>query len=246
MEGPAEGSTQQGNSPPQTPQAQTSTPAQNPPLSSTEEDPARSIESMITAAERLKDDKSLPEAERAATAQEIEKTRAALERYRAVRSQKPAHGKALAAIGVASAGLLADDVTVIGVVDDPLLVGMALAAAGVAITGAVAKISHRNELERAWNDLGVQLEVLGQTIAMTAKGNVIHDYIVQEARRRIIEKAALAGKNLTASQITTEMLCNELKLLQDEFIKAGDSKKWRDTVSTQKGYECRPSRRSKG
>ncbi|HYO73924.1 MAG TPA: hypothetical protein VEU33_48435, partial [Archangium sp.] len=146
-------------------------------------------------------------------------------------------------IGVAAAAIVADDATVVGVADDPLLVPLALAAM-VAVLQSTAP-SARDELARAWLDLGHQLEVLRQTIARTSPGNVIHQHVVDEARKRIIKRAAAQGMVLTDSQVKDEMLCDELQRMAWELRQLKKGKEREKVVSTQKGLKCRASRHSR-
>lgn len=126
-------------------------------------------------------------------------------------------------IGAAAAAILADDATGVGVADDPLLIPLALAA----MVGAIQ--SHaptaRDELSRAWLELGQQLEALRTTVArMTPRGNVVHQHLVDEARKRVIRRAAAEGRVLTESQVGDDLLCEELKRMEHELNKANKTR----------------------
>jgi hypothetical protein len=201
------------------------------------------MEDAIAAAERLLRGGEISDEEREALFQSIQGARAALDRYRSARLDKAARAATLGSIGLAAAAIVADDATVVGVADDPLLIPLALAAM-VAVIQSNAP-STRDELARAWLELGHQLDVLRKTIAMTSRGNVIHKHLVDEARKRAIDRAAVAGAALSESQVTQEMLCDELERMMREFRRSGNTEEWEKAISTQKGLQCRPSRHSR-
>jgi hypothetical protein len=197
------------------------------------------MEANIAAAEGLVDRHEISEEDRAALIPALAKARAALDRYRTARARKDASASTLGAIGVASAAILADDATVVGVADDPALIGLGLAAIVVAIQAHAP--STREELASSWLELGQQLEALDSTVMMTSSGKVIHDHLVVEARKRILARAAAKGESLKESQITREMLCEELNQMLREYRRS-NTIEWMKTISTQKGLGCRGSR----
>ncbi|HYO58298.1 MAG TPA: hypothetical protein VEU50_36525 [Archangium sp.] len=201
------------------------------------------MENAIAAAERLQHGEEISDEEREALTQSLEGARAALDRYRAARLDKTARAATIGTIGPAAAAIVADDATVVGVADDPLLIPLALAAI-VAVIRSNAP-SARDELARAWLELGHQLDVLRRTIAMTSRGNVIHQHLVDEARKRAIRRAAATGAALTESHVTEEMLCGELERMGREFRRSKNIEEWKKAISTQKGLKCRPSRHSR-
>lgn len=209
----------------------------------TEEEALHRMQQTLAAAEHLQRTEALSEKEQEALTRSLDGARAALERYRSARRGQMAHSATLATIGAAAAAIVADDATVVGVADDPLLVPLALAAM-VAVLRSNAP-SARDELARAWLELGHQLEVLGRTIAATSPGKVVHDYLVDEARKRAVKRAAAKGVVLTESQVEDEMLCDELERMAREFRRANKTKEWKKAISTQKGLDCRPSRHSR-
>ncbi|WP_152622280.1 hypothetical protein [Archangium violaceum] len=211
--------------------------------SRTETEAVHRMESAIDAAERLQHDEQIPEQEREVLIHALQEARAALERYRAARLDEAARATTLGTIGVAAAAIVADDATMVGVADDPLLIPLALAAM-VTVLQANAP-STRDELARAWLDLGHQLEVLRETIALTSPGNVIHPHVVDEARKRAIRRAAAEGTILTESQVNEELLCDELERMARELRRAKKTNEWKKVISTQKGLDCRPSRHSR-
>jgi len=200
------------------------------------------MENAIAAAERFQQGEELSDEEHEALTQSLEGARAALERYRSARLDKGARAATLGMIGSAAVAIVADDATVVGVADDPLLIPLALAAMVVVIRSNAP--SARDELARAWLELGHQLEVLRKTIARASPGNVVHQHLVDEARDRAIKRAAAAGAALTESQVTRDMLCEELERLGRE-LRRSDSTEWKKAISTQKGLGCRPSRHSR-
>lgn len=208
-----------------------------------EEGAVRRMESALAATERLLKSDEVSDEEREALTESLHKARTALERYRVARAKKTARMNTLGAIGIAAGVIVADDATGVGVLDDPLLVVLALAAMQTAIQENSPSL--RDELANSWLELGQQLEALRHTVAMTSKGNVIHEHLVDEARDRIIERAAKAGVSLAESQIKHEMLCEEFERMMREFRRAKNTDKWKKTISTQKGLECRPSRNSR-
>ncbi len=211
--------------------------------SGTEEEAVHRMEKAIAAAERLQRTEALSEEAHEALTQSLDGARAALGRYRSARRSQMTHTAALATIGAAAAAIVADDATVVGVADDPLLVPLALAAM-VAVIRSNAP-SARDELARAWLELGHQLEVLKETIARTSPGKVVHDYLVDEARKRAVKRAAAQGVVLTESQVKDEMLCDELERMARELRHQKRFEEQRKVVSTQKGLQCRPSRHSR-
>ena len=210
--------------------------------SSTEDEAVLRMENAIAAAERFQHGEELSDEEHEALTQSLEGARAALGRYRSARLDKGARAATLGLIGSAAAAIVADDATVVGVADDPLLIPLALAAMVVVIRSN-APVA-RDELARAWLELGHQLEVLRKTIARTSPGNVVHQHLVDEARERAIKRAAAAGAALAESQVTRDMLCEELERMVRE-LRRSDSREWKKAISTQKGLECRPSRHSR-
>lgn len=211
--------------------------------SSTEAEAVHRMENAIVAAERLLRSGELLDEEHAALTRSLDGARAALDRYRSARHSQGARTVTLGMIGVAAAAIVADDATVVGVADDPLLIPLALAAMVTVIRSNAP--SARDELARAWLELGHQLEVLRATIAMTSQGNVIHKHLVDEARKRAIKRAAAEGMVLTESQVKDEMLCDELERMARELRHLKRFKEQRKVVSTQKGLQCRPSRHSR-
>jgi hypothetical protein len=197
----------------------------------------------ITAAERLQQLKEVSDEERAVLSRSLEDARASLAKYRAARFRKGARAGTLGMLGVAAAAIVADDATVIGVADDPLLIPLALAAIVAAIQSN--RPSARDELASAWLELCQRLEALSHTIAMTSRGNVIHRHLVDEARQRVIRRAVGSGAALTESQVTQEMLCDELERMTRELRRDGNAEEWKKAVATQKGLRCRPSRNSR-
>jgi hypothetical protein len=209
----------------------------------TEAEAVHRMEKVITAAERLQRSMELPDEEHEALTRSLDEARAALERYRAARLRQGARAATLGMIGVAAAAIVADDATVVGVADDPLLIPLALAA-------MVARMrlnapSVRDELARAWLEVGHQLEVLRETIARTSPGNVVHKHLVDEARERAIRRAAAEGVVLTESQVKAELLCDELRRMARELRQSGKLEERQKVVSTQKGLKCRASRHSR-
>lgn len=211
--------------------------------SSTEAEAVHRMENAIVAAERLQRSGELSDEAHAALSRSLDGARTALERYRSARHSQGARTATLGMIGVAAAAIVADDATVVGVADDPLLIPLALAAM-VAVIRSNAP-SARDGLARAWLELGHQLEVLRETIAMTSQGNVIHKHLVDEARKRAIRRAAAEGMVLTESQVNEELLCDELERMVRELRRAKKIKEWKKAISTQKGLKCRPSRHSR-
>lgn len=201
------------------------------------------MENAISAAERLLRSDELLDEERETLIQSLGGARAALDQYRSARLHAAERAATIGMIGVAAAAIVADDATVVGVADDPVLIPLALAAlvAGIRANSPSA----RDELARAWLELGQQLEVLRKTVALTSRGNVIHDHLVDKARERAIRRAAETGTTLTESQVTLEMLCDELEQMMREFRRSKNLEEWKKTISTQKGLKCRPSRHSR-
>lgn len=211
--------------------------------SSTEEEAVHRMEEAIAAAELLQHGEGISDEEREALIRSLDGARAAIERYRAARLGKAAHAGTLGAIGGAAAAIVADDATGVGVADDPLLIPLALAAMAAVIRSHAP--STRDELALAWLELGQRLEALEETIAMTSRGNVIHKHLVDEARERAIRRAAAEGKILTESQVDSDLLCEELRRMEQELNKANKTQEWRKVISTQKGLHCRPSRHNR-
>ncbi len=211
--------------------------------SSTEAAAIHRMENAIAAAERMLHGEEILDEERETLLQSLEGARAALRQYRSARLDKAARAATVGMIGVAAAAIVADDATVVGVADDPLLVPLALAAMVAGIRSNAP--SARDNLARAWLELGHQLDVLRNTIALTSRGNVIHNHLVDEARERAIRRAAAMGVALTDSHVTQEMLCDELERMMREFRRSKNMEEWKKAVSTQKGLKCRPSRHSR-
>jgi hypothetical protein len=211
--------------------------------SGTEKEAVHRMQKAIATAERLQRTEALSEEEHEALTRSLDGARAALERYRSARRSQMTHTATLATIGAAAAAIVADDATVVGVADDPLLIPLALAAL-VAVIRSNAP-SARDELARAWLELGQQLEMLRETLTLTSPGKVVHDYLVDEARKRAIRRAAAQGVVLTESQVKDEMLCDELERMAREFRRANKLEDWKKANSTQKGLKCRPSRHNR-
>jgi hypothetical protein len=201
------------------------------------------MENAIAAAEHLQRGEDISDEEREALILSLERARTALDRYRSARLDATARAATLGTIGLAAAAIVADDATLVGVADDPLLIPLALAAM-VAVIRSNAPSAH-DEMAHAWLELGHQLDMLRKTIAMTSRGNVIHKHLVDEARKRALERAATMGVALADSHVTLEMLCDELKRMMQEFRRSGNTEEWEKTISTQKGLKCRPSRHSR-
>ena len=211
--------------------------------SGTEAEALHRMENAISAAERLLRSEELLDEERETLIQSLGGARAALDQYRSARRDETARAATIGMIGVAAATIVADDATVVGVADDPLLIPLALTAL---VTGIRSNSpSARDELARAWLDLGQQLEVLRKTVAMTSRGNVIHKHLADEARKRAIRRAAATGVALTESHVTQELLCAELERMMREFRRSKNIEEWKKAISTQKGLKCRPSRHSR-
>jgi hypothetical protein len=180
------------------------------------------MEEAIAAAERLQRSEELSEEEREALSRSLVSARAAIEQYRSARLRQDARTASLGMIGAAAAAIVADDATGVGVADDPLLIPLALAAMVGAIQSHVPTV--RDELARAWLELGQQLEALRTTVArMTPQGNVIHQHLVDEARKRAIRRAAAEGRVLTESQVGDELLCDELGRMAQPGVADGKS-----------------------
>ena len=211
--------------------------------SNTEAEALHRMENAISAAERLLRSEEILDEERETLIQSLGRARAALEQYRSARIHEADRAATIGMIVVAAAAIVADDATVVGVADDPVLIPLALAAM-VAVLRSNAP-SARDELARAWFELGQQLEVLRETVAMTSQGNVIHNHLVDKARERALKRAAEIGTALTESQVTQEMLCDELEQMMREFRRSKKLEEWKKTISTQKGLKCRPSRHSR-
>ncbi|HAG83332.1 MAG TPA: hypothetical protein DCL61_19855 [Cyanobacteria bacterium UBA12227] len=83
-----------------------------------------------------------------------------------------------------------------------------------------------------------------QGVFMAAEGNVVHDHIVREARERAVE----AGWAETEGAVTIEMICQMLKIMQQEIERqprrSRDTDKLKKIKSTSKGLGCRHSRHS--
>jgi hypothetical protein len=75
---------------------------------------------------------------------------------------------------------------------------------------------------------------------MTAVGNVVHDHIVEEARRL----AVALGLAQTVGAVTKEILCEMLRKMADQNRRI-DKGKWKKIISSMKGLSCRHSRASK-
>jgi hypothetical protein len=203
----------------------------------------RRMRNAIAAAERLQQSQEISDEEREELSQSLQAVRAALDRYRAARFKKGTRAGTLGMMGAAAAAIVADDATVIGVADDPLLIPLALGAIAMVIRSHAPSV--RDELSSAWLELGQRIEALSHTVSMTSRGNVIHQHLVDEARQRAIRRAAASGTTLSESQVTEAMLCDELERMTKELRRAGNTEDWKKAISTQKGLRCRPSRNSR-
>jgi hypothetical protein len=196
----------------------------------------------VATAERLLEDPTVPNDDKARIRRAIAAARGALSRYDELRSQGQTRTATLASIGGAAGLIVADDATVVGVADDPLLIVLGLAAIGTYIF--TSSSASRDALNQAWQATGQQLSnlarIIGATVLMTAAGNVVHDHIVDEARKL----AVALGLAATVGQVTREMICQMLERMARQTRRA-DKEKWKKIVSTQKGLKCRSSRASR-
>lgn len=117
----------------------------------------------VEAATGVLEDDTLPEVHEIRLRAAISATRAALSTYQLIRGRGATRGAIMAPLRLSAAGILADDVTVIGVGDNVLLIPIALAAITTyAITDARASAS---ELGQAWNQVLNQSGELGKAVS---------------------------------------------------------------------------------
>ena len=211
------------------------------PSSREEQEALRRMEQDIAVAEQLlREDISEDERERIRRA--IANARVAVENYRNLRDQGQTRTATMAGIGVAAVAIVADDATVVGTIDDPLLILLGLAAIATLI--ATRSPASQDVVAEAWRQTGQAIGDLASAIEtivwMTAAGNVIHDHIVEEAR----ELAVQLGLAASAAAVTREMLCEMLRSMATQNRRT-NTDKWKKIISTMKGLGCRPSRVSR-
>ena len=162
--------------------------------------------------------------------------RASLARYDGLRHQGGVQAVAMGGIRTACAGVLADDV-VGGFADDVLLIPLAFAALTTLILTSPRPSTE--ELSRAWDNVGRQVDDLGRTVGdvvshMTAAGNVADTGIMAEV-------FALIG-SMGLSPNDKDDICRVLAGLMDAARQARDNTRKKRIQATQKFYECRQSR----
>ena len=203
-----------------------------------EREAVRRMEHDISMAEQLLH-QDLSDNERDRIRRAIANARERLEHYQELRDRGETRAATMSGIGVAAGAIVADDATVVGTVDDPLLILLGLAAIATLIV--TRPPASQDAVAEAWGQTGRAIGELASAIEtivwMTAAGNVIHDHIVEEAR----QLAIALGVAASAAAVTREMLCEMLRRMATQSRQM-DTEKWKKIISTMKGLNCRRSR----
>ena len=190
----------------------------------------------IESAEALLRDPAVPDEDKERLRQSIRSARASLAHYDGLRHQGGVQAVAMGSIRTACAGVLADDV-VGGFADDVLLIPLAFAALTTLILTRPRPSS--DELSRAWDHVGRQVDELGTTVAdivshMTAAGNVADTGIMAE----VFEVVRRWGR----PSDDRDAICRALQSLMEAADQANDNVRMQRIRATQKARKCRPSR----
>lgn len=132
------------------------------PLSAEEREARERIVRHINASEALLQDGRLTREQSDRIEAAVRHSRDRLAEFIALRSKGHNQGVVIMALGSAGAGVVGNDVTIVGFADDWLLIPIGLAAIATRIiTDSPAT---KNEIESAWLRVGDSLKVLGTTI----------------------------------------------------------------------------------
>lgn len=190
----------------------------------------------IALSEKLIEDPAVSMADKAWLRQTIRDARLALRQYKDLRRRGVARAASLAVIGGASAGIVADDVTVVGVADNVSLAPLAIAAI-VAYMVTDAAASHE-ALTQAWLQVAQRIREVGTTvddiIHRTAPGRQADTGIMDE----VYDMLGRMGLPKTRQNY-----CRALEILMNGVGK--DTKREQRIKATQKYWGCRPSRHSR-
>ena len=153
----------------------------------------------LTAAKAILADKNAPlsDSERAVLQAAVQKAEAALASYMKLAQQGKNRNAAMGGFVIAGGGILADDATVVGVADDPLLILIGL---GMVATMLLTKAPASNQqLAQAWGDAARSLQQAVQAgailIALKLKGDQLRGNTERLAEHlaRLLALTAVAG-----------------------------------------------------
>lgn len=137
------------------------------PISPDERGVHRTIVEHIDAAQALLKDARLSNVQRTRLQEAIAVARHKLARFMAKRQQGYTQSAVMAGLGSASAGVVSNDVTIVGVADDWILLPIAVIAIGSKII--LDSPASPNDLESAWLEVGTSMRDLGREIEAVGK-----------------------------------------------------------------------------
>lgn len=197
------------------------------------------MDAAIALSEQLLDDPDISMADKEWLRRTIRDARLELRQYKDLRRRGVARAASLAIIGSASAAIVADNVTVVGVADDVGLAPLAIAAI-VAYMVTDAAASHE-ALTQAWLQVAQRIREVGTTVEdilhRAAPGRQEDTGIMEEVYDLLGRMGLPPNKN--------DNICRALAILMEAAERNSDEKMKLRIRKTQKAKRCRPSRHTR-
>ncbi len=168
------------------------TPAPQQDAAATEQAALQRIRQNITLAQTVLADATIPEEDKRAVRTALQQARTALQHYTDLQQSGGTRTAAMAPIGLAAAGIVADDATGIGVADDPLLIVLGLAAIAVLIfTNSPAG---KEAISQAWLALGRSLQDLSAALSTVLMAQAVGEQVRGNTEVMALHLARLLGE----------------------------------------------------